>query len=326
MKRLPILLALLALLLAACGSTGQTSATVPAPTVVHAMPTLQASSAPAHDGQTALQIVQTLKAHGMPIDQVYAYTDVTDLNHLLGRPGQYISKVEFSDTRIPSIGDQGANLNIIDGGSVEVFTTVTDAQKRFEYLQAISKSGVALFAEYEYLDGITILRLSMKLTPAQAAAYKTAFLALSPTTQPAQATATLSPTPLAHFKVGQTVQVGDIWQITVTKTQRVTPGQYDYIKKPGDVILVISVSLKNISSGEQTVYSYGQFTLRDSTGTAASPSYTQSAQQVPNGKVEANMPISGDLVYEIPPGEHHFTLAFETNLFVPGQTIWDITA
>jgi hypothetical protein len=148
----------------------------------------------------------------------------------------------------------------------------------------------------------------------------------TPTTQPAQPTATPSPTPLAHFKVGQTVQVGNIWQITVTKPQRVTPGQYDYIKKPGDVILMISVSLKNISSGEQTVYSYGQFTLRDSTGTAASPTYIQSAQQPPNGKVEANMPISGDLVYEIPPGEHHFTLAFETNLFAPGQTIWDITA
>ena len=72
MKRLPILLALLALLLAACGSTGQTSATVPAPTVVHATPTLQASPAPAHSGQTALQIVQDLKVQGMPIGQVYA--------------------------------------------------------------------------------------------------------------------------------------------------------------------------------------------------------------------------------------------------------------
>ena len=89
---------------------------------------------------------------------------------------------------------------------------------------------------------------------------------------------------------------------------------------------MISVSLKNISSGEQTVYSYGQFTLRDSTGTAASPTSIQSAQQPPNGKVEANIPISGDLVNEIPPGEHHFTLAFDTNLFAPGQTIWDITA
>jgi hypothetical protein len=178
MKRLPILLALLALLLAACGSTGQTSATVPASTVVHATPTLQASPAPAHSGQTALQIVQALKMHEMPIGQVFAYTDVTDLNHLLGRPGQYISKVEFSDTRIPSIGDQGANLSVSDGGSVEVFANVTDAQHRFTYIQAISKSGNALFAEYEYLNGIAILRLSNKLTPAQAAAYKTAFLTL----------------------------------------------------------------------------------------------------------------------------------------------------
>jgi len=151
MKRLPILLALLALLLAACGGTGQTSATVPAPTVVHATPTLQASPAPSHSGQTALQIVQALKVHGMPIGQVYAYTDVTDLNHLLGRPGQYTGKTEFSDTRLPSIGDQGANLSVSDGGSVEVFANVTDAQHRFTYIQAISTSGNALFAEYEYL-------------------------------------------------------------------------------------------------------------------------------------------------------------------------------
>ena len=69
-------------------------------------------------------------------------------------------------------------MSVSDGGSVEVFATVTDAQHRFKYLQAISTSGNALFAEYEYLDGIAILRLSSKLTPTQAAAYKTAFLTL----------------------------------------------------------------------------------------------------------------------------------------------------
>jgi|SRR5438094_3845156 len=96
------------------------------------------------------------------------------------------------------------------------------------------------------------------------------------------------------------------------------------VKRSGTIVH-IPVSLKNISAQEQSFFAYAQFTLRDSTGTAATPTYIQSAKQATNGKVEAGSPLSGDLVYEIPPGEHTFTLAFEASFTAPGQTIWDIT-
>src|SRR5947209_14017625 len=104
---------------------------------------------------------------------------------------------------------------------------------------------------------------------------------VTPSVPSVQSTATPSPTPAAHFTPGQTVQIGNTWQVSVTHPKRITPGQYDYIKMPGDVILLISVSIKNISSQEQSFFAYGQFTLRDSTGAAATPTYIQSARQAP---------------------------------------------
>ncbi len=176
MKRLYLLLVLLVLALGGCGSATTQQVTVtPAPT---AQPTQATKAvATAYAGQTALQVLQHLKAHGLPIGVTYVYTAETDLNHLLGRPGQYTGKAEFADTRLPASGDQGANISVSDGGSVEVFATVTDVQHRLAYIQGLSTSGNALFAEYEYLDGEAILRVSNALTPAQAAAYKAAFLA-----------------------------------------------------------------------------------------------------------------------------------------------------
>jgi hypothetical protein len=118
--------------------------------------------------------VQALKAKGLPIGEVFSYTAENDLNHLLGRPGQYTGKAEFKDTRIAST-NQGVAIAVSDGGSIEVFASTTDAQRRYAYLQSLSTSGNALFAEYEYLDGVAILRVSSQFTPTQAKAYETAF-------------------------------------------------------------------------------------------------------------------------------------------------------
>ncbi len=96
------------------------------------------------------------------------------MNHLMGRPGQYIGKLNFKDTRVSS-SDAGVNIGVPDGGSIEVFANTTDAKHRFTYIQAISTSGAAIFAEYEYLDGDAILRISPQLSPSQAVQYKAAF-------------------------------------------------------------------------------------------------------------------------------------------------------
>jgi hypothetical protein len=178
LSRFPVfsLFVFLLLLLAACGNTSTTtgSSSPIQPPAATTAPTATSTPQPAYAGKSAAQIVQALKAKGLPIGEVFSYTAENDQNHLLGRPGQYIGKTEFKDTRIAST-NQGAAIAVSDGGSVEVFATVADAQHRFAYLQALSTSGNALFAEYEYLDGLAILRVSSQLTPTEAKAYEAAF-------------------------------------------------------------------------------------------------------------------------------------------------------
>ena len=175
MKKLFLTMALIPILtLAACGNASTSGTSPTATQAPTSAPTATPTPQVAYAGKSAIQIVQELKAKGLPIGEMFAYTAETDLNHLLGRPGQYTGKAEFKDTRITS-SEQGADISVSDGGSVEVFAMVEDAQRRFTYLQALSKSGSPLFAEYEYLDGVAILRVSNQLTPAEAKAYETAF-------------------------------------------------------------------------------------------------------------------------------------------------------
>jgi hypothetical protein len=178
MKKLfTITLIIITIALVGCGESSpptNTASTTIQPTTV---PTTAPTPKPAHVGQTAAQIVQALKAKGLPIGETFVFTAENDDNKLLGRPGQYIGKVEFSDTRLGNTY-HGIQIKVRDGGSVEVFASTTDAQHRFTYLQSLSTSGNALLAEYEYLDGVAILRVSSDLTPTQAKAYETAFKAI----------------------------------------------------------------------------------------------------------------------------------------------------
>jgi hypothetical protein len=98
-------LALLATLLVAAGCGGPSAAQA---STALAVPTHTSAPSVAHAGQSAAQLVAGLKAKGQPIGETVTYTDATDLNHLLGRPGQYITKAEFKDTRTPDSGRTGA--------------------------------------------------------------------------------------------------------------------------------------------------------------------------------------------------------------------------
>jgi hypothetical protein len=128
------------------------------------------SAASAARSPTATDVLASLRHAGMPVGKFVAYTEVTDQNHLLGRPGQYTSKVNFHDTRIQSV----AGFDTSGGGSVEVFKSRDDAKRRFVYVQNFGKT--SMFAEYDYLAGAILLRLSNVLTPSQAAKYKVALL------------------------------------------------------------------------------------------------------------------------------------------------------
>lgn len=52
---------------------------------------------------SAADTVQQLKAQGVPISKVETYTEENDPNKLQGRPGQYVGKANFRDSRVPQL-------------------------------------------------------------------------------------------------------------------------------------------------------------------------------------------------------------------------------
>ncbi|WP_405879445.1 hypothetical protein OG762_12825 [Streptomyces sp. NBC_01136] len=101
-------------------------------------------------------------------------TAANDPNHLLGRPNQYTSKTTFTDSRIAAADVSGTQPGDVDrGGAIEVFADPAGAKARAAYIQSIAKAMPAV-AEYDYVHGTVVVRVSHYLTPAQTAAYKTA--------------------------------------------------------------------------------------------------------------------------------------------------------
>jgi hypothetical protein len=121
---------------------------------------------------SAEYVIGVLKSAGLPIGQSVVYNEATDPNNLIGRPGQYVAKGTWHDTRLepPTALDK---LGVDDGGGVEIFATNAAAQKRYEYIKAIGE-GSPLFLEYGYVQGVVYLRVSKELTPSQFEEYKNA--------------------------------------------------------------------------------------------------------------------------------------------------------
>src|SRR5438046_2061592 len=82
---------------------------------------------------------------------------------------------------------------------------------------------------------------------------------------PAQPSAATTATTQQHAHVGQTVKVGDKWEVTITNVHLRQGSQY--IKpKAGMTWLVFSITAKNVSSQEQNISSELNFHLSDTTG------------------------------------------------------------
>ncbi|MGW4412857.1 hypothetical protein ACWEJ6_53420, partial [Nonomuraea sp. NPDC004702] len=84
----------------------------------------------ASTNKDAATIVGDLGANGVPAKLGTVYDENTDPNKLLGRPNGYLSKAEFTDSRVKADG----------AGSVEVFEDAGSAEARAEYIQALGKT------------------------------------------------------------------------------------------------------------------------------------------------------------------------------------------
>ncbi len=126
----------------------------------------------AKDKLTALDYVNSFVNAGLPVENIIEYTEETDPNGLLGRPNQYISKVNFADNRIEQY-DASDPL----GGTIEVFESKENLESRKSYIEDISGAGLG-GEQYMYVsaDGLSLLRLEFDLTPDQAGEYEEVFM------------------------------------------------------------------------------------------------------------------------------------------------------
>ncbi len=110
----------------------------------------------------AAAIIGDLGTNGVPAKLGTVYDENTDPNKLLGRPNGYLSKAEFTDSRVKTE----------KAGSVEVFEDANGAEARAEYIQALGKT--PMLAEYTYVKGNVVVRVDKAMAPSDAKAYEDA--------------------------------------------------------------------------------------------------------------------------------------------------------
>jgi hypothetical protein len=118
-------------------------------------------------GVDAADVVNAFKKDSLPIGDQLVYTVENDPDKLMGRPGQYTSKVNFVDTT----EQENMKVEILHGGTVEVFDNNVDAKNRFNYISKIAKSS-PVFDEYDFVQGKILLRLSKNLPSNHAKKYE----------------------------------------------------------------------------------------------------------------------------------------------------------
>ena len=125
---------------------------------------------------SAEAVAKRLASAGLPVVQIVALTAATDSNKLLGRPGQYISKADFEDSRRLASGDD--EMDVTDN-TIEVFATVADAQRRQAYITRVT-SAAPMFTQYIYRRGTILLRIQKSMLPDEARSYEAALAKIAP--------------------------------------------------------------------------------------------------------------------------------------------------
>jgi len=128
--------------------------------------------------ETAEDVVLAFAEMGLSVGEYAVYDAATDPNTLLGRPGQYVSKVNFEDTSVEQ-DTTALPFSIVNGGTVEIFSDEADAEIWQESVEAIARSGIAQDVQYVYREDLIVIRLSRVLLPDEAEAYGDALRTVS---------------------------------------------------------------------------------------------------------------------------------------------------
>jgi Domain of unknown function (DUF4352) len=121
-----------------------------------------------------------------------------------------------------------------------------------------------------------------------------------PTSQPTTASQT--------GKIGDTLS-NSVWSVTLNSVKK-NQGDQVFIPSVGKIYVVVDVTLQNLSSSPQVSSSFLSFVLQDSTGQAYNEAFTDIGKP-PDGTLQPNSKLRGQLVYEVPTSQHDFTFQFQ---------------
>lgn len=113
---------------------------------------------------------------GLPVGQSTVWDEATDPNELLGRPGQYVAKATWTDTRVECFSDPPG---VDCGGDIEIFENTDDRDERYEYLAGFADQA-PIGGYYQWRLANAVIRVGFELTPSQAEEYAAVFEQLAP--------------------------------------------------------------------------------------------------------------------------------------------------
>jgi hypothetical protein len=118
-------------------------------------------------------MINHLKVSGLPIGRVDVYTAENDPFKRLGRPGEYVGKAVFHDTRFPLPPDDFIQWAAW-GGTIETFSDAADLEAWKKRIQLAREEDPTALPEYQYEKGLALVRVGTVVTPDQARAYEAA--------------------------------------------------------------------------------------------------------------------------------------------------------
>ncbi|HKV59277.1 MAG TPA: DUF4352 domain-containing protein [Ktedonobacteraceae bacterium] len=141
---------------------------------------------------------------------------------------------------------------------------------------------------------------------------------------PVSGTTPTSVAPVGNAKVGQVVQAGPNYAVTVNSVKTSTG---DDISQPktGNIYIVLDVTVKNTSTSPQDVSSFINFELQDTTGQKYDTAFTDIGTPPDQTGLQPGKLIRGQLVYEVPSSLHQFTFSYLDFLANGTLATWDIT-
>lgn len=113
----------------------------------------------AYGDPTSWKLLSDLKKKNSNLQHITVYNEDTDPNKIMGEAGAYITKADFSDSRVIRT-EEG-----LAGGTIETFLTEEDCRARAENLESQKDPdmGVLQLKQYIYQHGKILFRVSMDL-------------------------------------------------------------------------------------------------------------------------------------------------------------------